>query len=189
MSHAIMAALLATTLAEPLAPATEPAPSSSAASVPATRPATEVTPEPEPEPELIGPLAAREREIQHDPELRREDRQATNLVITGSVGVGLGLGTLLLVSWPTHGLYRASLEEAEEARWVTSQAEPIADALHRRRISLISAGVGAGLTTVGAVILGVGLHRRARLRRPRDTLSLAPTVGGGHLGVAASMRF
>lgn len=196
MMHASVALAVAAALAAP-APTEAPpvAPPAPAVSMPAQSPATSVPAtaplEPSVEPAVpMSPKAAREHEIQHDPELRRQDRRAEALVITGSVGLGLGLGSLLLVTAPTHALYRNALEDAEQARWVTDRDEPLARAAYRRRVMLVSAGIGTGVAAVGAVLLGVGLRRRALLRRPdAATLSVAPVVGGGHYGVSASLRF
>ena len=181
-------------VAEP-APAAAPVAEPTPAAAPVAEPAAAPVAEPVPAaavaaPVELDPAIAREHEIQRDPELHGEHRRAERLVIAGSVGVGLGAATLLLVTLPTHGLYRRALDDAESSRWVTSQEEPLERARHRRRVVLVSTGIGAGVLTAGAVLLGVGLSRRMRLRRSGDaTLSVAPAVGPDQLGVSASMRF
>jgi hypothetical protein len=173
MSHAIsfmLAAALAAPAAEPVAPVVTLAPAPTVAPAP--------TPVAAPPPPRIGP------------ERLRAERNANGLIVAGSTVLALGGTSLVLVAWPSHALYQRSLERAEAARWVTEQDRFIDDARRRRSIMLASAGIGAGLTVVGAVILATGLARRARLRdSTAASLSIAPAVGGGHFGVGASLRF
>jgi hypothetical protein len=167
------------------APTAEPAvaPAPTVALAPAVAPAPAVASAPAPEP-AVAPAPA------PDPEPARQQRRTDALVVSGAVTLGLGGASLLLVSAPSWGLYQRSLERAEQTRWVTDQGEFIADAQRHRTVMLAAAGIGAGLATVGAVLLVAGLSRRARLRNEAAaTLSIAPALGGGHYGVGASMRF
>jgi len=189
MSHACIALLLATTLAAPEAGPVEVAPAPVAAPAPAPTPTVTLAPASTfavgPAPAAVAPPPP-----PIDPERVRAQRSADGLVITGAVVASLGAGSLVLVAWPSHALYRRSLEKAESVRWVTQQDRFIDDARHHRSIMLASAGIGAGLAAVGTVILATGLSRRARLRNSAAaTLSVAPAVGGGTYGVGASMRF
>jgi hypothetical protein len=125
-----------------------------------------------------------------DPGLVDARRSADGFVAAGAATLSLGGVSLLLVAWPSQALHQRSIERAESVRWVTEQDRHIDDARRHRSVMLVSAGIGAGLTAVGAVLLTTGLVRRARLRNPTyATLSVAPAVGGGHYGVGASLRF
>jgi hypothetical protein len=176
------------------APVVSPAPAPTIELAPTVAPAPAIEPAPvvilAPAPAPSVPPAAAPPPPRIDPEHARAQRTADGLVITGAAIAGLGGATLLLVAAPSQALYRRSLDRAESVRWVTEQDRFIDDAQRRRSIMLVSAGIGAGLTVIGTVILATGLARRARLRSsPVATLSVAPAVGGGSYGVGASMRF
>lgn len=182
-----LAGLLAVApIASDPAPAAPPAPGPMTTVQPSVAPAAAPAPEPVP----LGPRAARLAEIQRDPELRRQHKRAETMIIGGAVVGGLGVATLLLVALPARNLYLRSLEQAEEARWVTDVEEPAERARARERVMWTSAAVGGGVAALGGVLLTAGLVRRYRLRQPAaSTFSVAPAVGGGQLGMSASVQF
>ncbi len=112
------------------------------------------------------------------------------MIATGGATMAVGGAALLFVALPARALYQRSLEEAEDAQWVTEREDPARLARDRRELMVISAAAGAGLLAVGTVILAVGSKRRQRLRSERAaTFSMAPAVGRGQWGAAASVRF
>ncbi|MEX1364023.1 MAG: hypothetical protein AB1Z98_12910 [Nannocystaceae bacterium] len=185
--------------AEPV-PQAEPAPAATTAiePAPAASPVAEPAPtlEPQPAPQAVpspiptDPRGARLYQIQHDPELWRQYRTAKGLAVTGGVGLGLGLATLLFVALPARNLYLRSVERVEDTRWSTDVDRRIDRAEDRERVMWISTAIGGGVAVLGTVVMATGLARRHRLLRPEgSTLSLSPAVGRGNLGMSASLRF
>ena len=186
----------------------QPAPAPAAAPAPSPAAAPEVTlaPTPEPAPQPAAPAAApaepvpaatprdpravRAYPIQNDPELHRQYRTSEGLIAGGAAGLGLGLATLAFVTLPAQALYDRSVERAERAKWVTDLERPREQARTRWQVMIISGGIGGALTVAGGAMLIAGLVKRSQLRRPAaSTLSLAPVVGGGQVGMAAALRF
>jgi hypothetical protein len=187
-SGPVVAPVTAPATAPVVAPATAPAPVAQPA--PVAAPTVILAPAPASAPAPAAPTTTAPPPPRFDPELARAQRSADGLAIGGAVALGLGGASLVLVSWPAYAFYKNSLERAESVRWVPEQDRFIDEARRRRSVMLISAGIGAGLTAVGTVLVATGLSRRARLRNATAaTLSVAPAVGGGSYGVAASMRF
>ncbi|MCA9649429.1 MAG: hypothetical protein KC501_05940 [Myxococcales bacterium] len=179
------------------APATEATPAP--VPVPAVTPVVSITeaspPAPAPaiqpqSPVPLSPRGARLYEIQHDPDLHRQYKNADAMVISGAVVGGLGVATLLFVTLPARSLYLRSMEQAEDARWVTDLDRPLERARTREQVMWVSAAIGGGAAVLGTAVMTAGLVRRHRmLQTPASTFSMAPAVGGGQLGMTASVRF
>ena len=109
---------------------------------------------------------------------------------SGAVVGGLGVATLLFVTLPARSLYLRSMEQAEDARWVTDLDRPLERARTREQVMWVSAAIGGGAAVLGTAVMTAGLVRRHRmLQTPASTFSMAPAVGGGQLGMTASVRF
>ena len=100
------------------------------------------------------------------------------------------VATLLFVTLPARSLYLRSMEQAEDARWVTDLDRPLERARTREQVMWVSAAIGGGAAVLGTAVMTAGLVRRHRmLQTPASTFSMAPAVGGGQLGMTASVRF
>lgn len=118
---------------------------------------------------------SRSARLKADPELYPRYKKARSWAIGGGVTGAVGLVvlfnglSLLLVDhftpYPTEG---------------------------PRQAGLVMTGIGVAALAAGTAIMGVGLHRRARVLDELDgkaTLSIYPTLQRDRAGVGLSMRF
>ena len=172
MTTALAATLVASLM---VAPAAQPAPQPA----PAAQPTVSMDPE-----------AVRMREIMSDPVLHAEYQRAQTTAHTGLALMGVGFVAGVGIGLPAMAMYRNSLEKAENATYRVDQARPIRQAETRRRVMLGSFITGGAVASIGLALAIVGYSRRNRLTRGGfSTVAVAPAIGGGHFGAAATLRF
>ena len=174
MSTAFVATLVASLM---VAPAAAPAPAPQPA--PAAQPAVSMDPE-----------AVRMREIMSDPVLQAEYQRAQTTAHTGLALMGVGVVAGIGIGLPAMVMHRNSLQKAENASYRVDQARPLRQAETRRRVMLGSFITGGAVASIGLALAIVGYSRRNRLTRGGfSTVAVAPAIGGGHFGAAATLRF
>lgn len=118
---------------------------------------------------------SRSARLKADPVLYPRYKSARAWAIGGGVTGAVGLALAL------NGLAMLAVHAASPVRGDTF-----------RNVGLATTGIGVVAFTAGAAIMGVGLHRRARVLDDLDakpTMSVAPVLGPHQAGASMSLRF
>jgi hypothetical protein len=153
---------------------------------PDSGPSGAAPPQPAPPPAEPAPV-----DSEPSPEAEEIDeklRAAKGLAIGGYVTLGVGAGTLVLVSVPFWIASGVAKSRAEGTNIFITEEELLERAERRMRVANISALAGGSVLVVGIVLVAAGLGWKASLRSQKRDLAVAPMLGPTK-GLQVQFRF
>jgi tetratricopeptide (TPR) repeat protein len=126
----------------------------------ATQPAATPATPPDPRAEERRKAIAVKQLLREDPELSRQYRSGTSMIAGGSVA--LGLGAISLVVMLAYLMLRSAARVGDE---ITGEGPDDAAEKSATTGAAVSGGLGLGLIVTGAVLLPIGVGRRRRAKR------------------------